>query len=398
MKQLKRILHNLLFPSIRIILLCSVASVIGVWLVTVLNYSNSLIAYCVFAVATYSLIIFSIFAVDKAREVCKKARDGICAHPIGHRYMTDAKFKTQISLLGSLAINVGYTIFKLATGIIFASFWWGAMAIYYLMLSIIRFLLLQYMHLHKEKDIQMEYRSFQLSGILCLILNLLLTWIIYLMIRDNRSPAYPDGIILIIAMYTFYNVTVSIVEAVRYRKYKSPVLSASKIIRLAAALVSMLNLEAAMLSVYGNGMANFKMLTVWTGAGVCTVVLINNDLECTSNVELPNPVAASLFEHCDYPVKWIDVLTNAEPPEDSYNTETWEYLRSKAIAIFGGDVNALFDVIERVNPYDDLLDYLTDFQFEADDSEHIEITCTIYPSNLGTEKETAAASVILSQR
>lgn len=121
----------------------------------------------------------------------------------------------------------------------------------------------------------------------------------------------------------------------------------------------------------------------------------NNDLECTSNADLPSSVATSLFEHCDYPVKWIDVLTNAEPPEDSYNTETWEYLRSKAIAIFDGDVDAMFEVIERVNPYDDLLDYLTDFQFEADDSEHIEITCAINPSSLGAEKETAAASVIL---
>lgn len=188
--------------------------------------------------------------------------------------MTDAKFKTQISLFTSLTINVCYAVFKLITGIVFSSFWWGAMAVYYILLSLMRFLLLQYMHLHTKKDLQMEYRSFQLSGILCLILNLLLTWIIYLMIRDSRSPAYPDGIILIVAMYTFYNITVSIVEIVRYRKYKSPVLSASKAIRFAAALVSMLNLEAAMLSVYGNGMENFKTLTVWTGAGVCATVLV----------------------------------------------------------------------------------------------------------------------------
>lgn len=274
MKRTKKILHKVLFPSAWIVLLFSIISIIGMILVTMLDCTNSPLAYCIFALATYALTIFCIFIVVKGKRIYSKTKAGIYAHPIGHRYMTDAKFKTQVSLLGSLTINVGYAVFKLITGIAFSSFWWGAMAVYYMLLSLMRFLLLQYMHLHKKKNLQMEYRSFQLSGILCLILNLLLTWIIYLMIRDSRSPEYPDGIILIVAMYTFYNITVSIVEIVRYRKYKSPVLSASKAIRFAAALVSMLNLEAAMLSVYGNGMENFKILTVWTGAGVCAVVLV----------------------------------------------------------------------------------------------------------------------------
>lgn len=274
MKQTKRILHKLLFPPAWIVLLFSLISVAGMILVTVLDCTDHPLAYCVFAIATYALTIFCVFAVSRGKEIYQKTKEGVYAHPIGHRYMTDAKFKTQVSLFTSLTINVCYAVFKLITGIVFSSFWWGAMAVYYILLSLMRFLLLQYMHLHTKKDLQMEYRSFQLSGILCLILNLLLTWIIYLMIRDSRSPAYPDGIILIVAMYTFYNITVSIVEIVRYRKYKSPVLSASKAIRFAAALVSMLNLEAAMLSVYGNGMENFKTLTVWTGAGVCATVLV----------------------------------------------------------------------------------------------------------------------------
>lgn len=41
------------------------------------------------------------------------------------------------------------------------------------------------------------------------------------MTRDSRSPAYPDGIILIVAMDTFYSIAVSIVEIMDYRKYKS---------------------------------------------------------------------------------------------------------------------------------------------------------------------------------
>jgi hypothetical protein len=55
----------------------------------------------------------------------------------------------------------------------------------------------------------------------------------------------------------------------------------------------------------------------------------------------------------------------------------------------------MIEVIERVNPYDDLLDYLTAFEFEADDAECLEVTCTMIQNSLGREKEDAAASLII---
>ena len=113
------------------------------------------------------------------------------------------------------------------------------------------------------------------------------------------------------------------------------------------------------------------------------------------DVKLPSTMVTELFEHCDYPVKWIDVITNAQPPDNVYNPETWEYLRSKAIAVFEGNVEAMLEIIERINPYDDLLDYLTDFEFEADDAECIEVTCRVIQNSLGSEKEDAAASLLI---
>ena len=55
------------------------------------------------------------------------------------------------------------------------------------------------------------------------------------------------------AAYTFTAFTVAIVNVVRYRKYNSPIYSASKAISLAAALVSMLTLESTMLTTFGDG-------------------------------------------------------------------------------------------------------------------------------------------------
>ena len=54
------------------------------------------------------------------------------------------------------------------------------------------------------------------------------------------------------AAYTFTAFTVAIVNVVKYRKYNSPVFSASKAISLAAALVSMLTLESTMLTTFAD--------------------------------------------------------------------------------------------------------------------------------------------------
>jgi hypothetical protein len=53
------------------------------------------------------------------------------------------------------------------------------------------------------------------------------------------------------AAYTFTSLTTAIINVIKYRKYNSPVYSASKTISLAAALVSMLTLESTMLTTFG---------------------------------------------------------------------------------------------------------------------------------------------------
>lgn len=62
---------------------------------------------------------------------------------------------------------------------------------------------------------------------------------------------------------------------IKYRRYHSPVMSAVKAVQLAAALVSILALETAMLSQFGgNDTEGFRMImSGCTGAGGCDINL-----------------------------------------------------------------------------------------------------------------------------
>jgi hypothetical protein len=78
------------------------------------------------------------------------------------------------------------------------------------------------------------------------------------------------------AAYSFVALTAAIVNVVKYRKYNSPVFSASKVISLAAALVSMLTLESTMLKTFGDGSmtaAEQKWMLGVTG-GVISLLIV----------------------------------------------------------------------------------------------------------------------------
>ena len=77
------------------------------------------------------------------------------------------------------------------------------------------------------------------------------------------------------ALYTFYTATHAIVELVRYRRFESPVMTTAKGISMAAALVSMLNLETAMFAQFGEDMAkdDQRLMIMLTGAGISITII-----------------------------------------------------------------------------------------------------------------------------
>lgn len=274
MRDRKKICKKLLLPPGRLVAVLAVSSAAMLTAVFLKGADDHPAAYAAYVLSAYTLTVLCIFCVKTLPGYYRETRQKIYQNPWGNRYMTDTSFKVRVSLYLSLGINLMYSAFKLAAGIYYSSFWWGAVAVYYIVLSMIRFLLLRYMrNMSSEQDVISEYRRYRLCGMMMVLLNLSLTGIIIQMVRDHKAYSYSEIMILAAATYTFYTVTVSIIDIIKFRKYKSPVLSASKAIRFASALVSLLSLETAMLAQYGDDEAFRRLMTGLTGAGVCIIVL-----------------------------------------------------------------------------------------------------------------------------
>ena len=193
---------------------------------------------------------------------------------VGERFFGDIRFRTELSLYGGLFINLLYIAIKLFSGIYYRSVWFISLAVYYILLAVMRFILL-----HKNKRTEMtmetEFKRYRLCGITLLIMNQALAGIVIFMVYQNKGFDYPGLLIYAMAMYSFYSVITAVINLVKFRKHGSPLLSAAKAINLVAAMVSVLSLETAMLAQFGGEEDPFfrQAMTGATGGGVCTIVI-----------------------------------------------------------------------------------------------------------------------------
>lgn len=272
----KKIGKKLLYPPLWLILLLTVGSAAALVTVFVKGWEEAPIAYAVYVLAFYTLSVGSVFCALVLPKRFQQIRQKIFDNPLGNRYMTDAAFRTHISLYLSLGINLLYVGINVLSCMLYRSAWFGILAGYYGILAVMRFLLVRFVRrVGIGKDLLGELRRSRLCAWILLTVNLVLSGAVLMIVYQNRGYEYNGILIYVMAMYTFYVTTHAIIDIVKYRKLGSPVMSTAKAISLAAALVSMLSLETAMFAQFGAEMAqeDQRLMIMLTGAGVSVVVV-----------------------------------------------------------------------------------------------------------------------------
>lgn len=193
------------------------------------------------------------------------------------RYRGDVRFRMTCTLTGTFVMNVLYAVMQLILGLHADTNWFYCLSAYYALLSLLRWMLLSNVRKgHIGGDLLYEYKRYRFCGWVLLIINQALISIVVLIVRWNRGYSYHEIVTIALATYTFYSLTMAIINIVRFRKFNSPILSASKALSLTCACVSMLSLETAMISAFGEGENELfrRIITALSGGAVCLLVLI----------------------------------------------------------------------------------------------------------------------------
>ena len=246
----KKLGKTLLFPHIAImILLVPIATVLLVGSMVFLG-TESVIAYISYVLAAYTLTVWC-FKIPYLIKFFKTFKD---ENKYARRWQDDTRLRVNVSLFGSFAWNALYGIFQIWLGFYHHTFWFCSLGGYYICLAIMRFFLIRHTRKYAPGEkMQTEIVKYRACGIVFLVMNLALALIIFFMVYWNRTFEHHMITAIAMAAYTFTALTTAIINVIKYRKYNSPVFSASKAISLAAALVSMLTLESTMLTTFGDG-------------------------------------------------------------------------------------------------------------------------------------------------
>ena len=285
----KKLGKALLFPHIAIMIVLVPISTVLLVASMVFVGTESALAMISYVLAAYTLTVWC-FRIPYLIKFFKTFKD---ENKYARRLQDDARLRVNISLLGSLLLNVVYALLQLGLGFYHHTFWFYSIGVYYICLALMRFFLL----LHTKKytpgqKMRTELIKYRACGWIFLAMNLALSLIIFFMLYWNRTFEHHMITAITMAAYTFTAFTVAIVNVVKYRKYNSPVFSASKAISFAAACVSMLMLTSTMLTTFSDGTMGVMEQKIMLGSigfsvsGVVVVMAIYMIVQGTKKLKI----------------------------------------------------------------------------------------------------------------
>lgn len=249
---IKAISKALLFPHIAIMLVLLPVSAVLLIYSMVFMGTESPVAIVSYVLAFYTLTIWCM----RMPYLIRLFKSFKAENKFAKRWLDDVALRVNVSLYGSLLWNSAYAVFQLALGVYHSSFWFYSMAGYYILLTVMRFFLVRHTSKHKMGEkMREELIKYRACGAIFLVMNIALSLMVFFMVYWNRTFKHHEITTIAMAAYTFTSFTFAIINIVKYRKYNSPVYSASKAISLAAACVSMLTLETTMLTTFGAEMS-----------------------------------------------------------------------------------------------------------------------------------------------
>lgn len=268
----KKIARRILFPHSALVALLALCAAVGLVYAFLMLDSRHPFSIAIYALSFYALML----VVLRVPQMMAAVRNFRRENRYYLRYTSDVQLRMKLSLFGGFAYNAVYAAFQLALGIAHHSAWFYALTGYYALLASLRLMLGKHVRVCEPgREMRSEWQKYRLCGLGLLLMNLALAVIMIHFVRRPRPMRHHEITVIAMAAYAFGALALAIINLVRYRRYASPVCSAAKALSLAAAAVSMLSLENAMLTTFSkeNQYLFQQIMLGASGAGVSLLIL-----------------------------------------------------------------------------------------------------------------------------
>ena len=283
----------------------AIISIVGALLMLFVDYQGSaleIVAYTLFGLAGVSLS-YSVYLIIP---LFPKMKKGIIAWLESNEFtrlvLRNFGFRTLIFAIGSFLVSLLFSGINAYMGIVNRSIWYGALATFYIALAVLRGgILVSHRKRSTRKQTEngehAKLKMYRNSGIIVLLLNVALSSAIAQMIFSNAHFSYMGWTVFAYAAYAFYKITTSIISFVKAHKQTDLEVRAIRNVNLVDALVSILALQTALLTMFSEGNVNISLFNTLTGIvvsflsiaiGVYMIVWANKKIKNTQKENLEN--------------------------------------------------------------------------------------------------------------
>ena len=169
--------------------------------------------------------------------------------------------------IASLILNIAFAIYHLVCGLITSSWWLLTLGTYYLVLSIVRFVVLYFRS--KERFVA------KFTGWMLILLSMPLVGTVILSAVRDRGHKLHMIVMIAMATYAFTKITLATINLIKSRHNTSATLITLRNISFADAFVSIFALQRSMLvSFEGMTEAEIVIMNAALGSAVCLIVVL----------------------------------------------------------------------------------------------------------------------------
>lgn len=243
------------------------------------NSTLSIVSYVLFGIAGISFAYSVYLLIPLFPKMKRKIISCMEKHDFTYLLLRNFGFRTVIFAIVSFLISILFSAFNAYMGIANRSIWYGALAAFYIAIAFLRGGVLVY-HKNriskKNKEQNQEYikaKVYRNTGIITLILNVALSSAIGQMIFSDAHFTYMGLTIFAYAAYAFYKITMSIIALIKAHKQEDLTVRAIRNINLVDALVSILALQTALLTMFSEGEINISLFNTFTGIIVSALTI-----------------------------------------------------------------------------------------------------------------------------
>ncbi len=228
-------------------------------------------AYAAYCLAGVFFMLSVVITVRLAPTLKQRTVSLLKRNKVAARMMEQYDFRTICFALLSFTVTIAYAVYNGVIGITRLSVWYGALAVYYILLALMRGGVLSGYRPKAEKRLkEKEIAVYGRCGAALIFMPLCLSVVIARMVSGYNSFEHPGMMIYAAALYAFCKIIAAVVHMFKARKTDDFGVRAIRSVNLADAMVSILALQTAMFAEFSPGGDN-ALFNAATGFGVCVL-------------------------------------------------------------------------------------------------------------------------------